>query len=82
MSNEKSIEPDLVIHLTNAQLELLQPLREKQKQNYGMIIGSVAIERDGKVGNYISLSLVPHELAVRIVDLAYQELGEKSDVNS
>lgn len=81
MSNdEKSVQPDVVIQLTAEQLNLLQPLKEKQKGTYGMIIGSVGIERDGKGGDTIALSLVPHELSVKIRDLAYQELGGNNEI--
>ena len=82
MSNdEKIVEADVVIRLTDDQFSKIKPLKNKQKAfNSGMILGSVGVDGNGDT---IALSYIPHELAVKIRDLAYQELsGGQNDASS
>ena len=80
MSNEKNIKPDIVLELTRGQIDQIKPLRQKQAEfGNGMILGSVGCDNDGMT---IGLSYIPREIAMRIIELATQELGEKTDVNS
>ena len=46
--------------------------------NEGMIFGSLGLAE----GKTIGLSYIPHELALKIADIAFQELGGKTDVSS
>ena len=80
MSDKKIVKPDIVLELTRGQIEQINSLRQKQTElGKGMILGSVGCESEGAT---IALSYIPHELALQIIELATQELGEETDVNS
>ena len=77
MSDKKYIKPDVVIELTNGQLEMIKPLLIRQRNALkGMILGSVGVSTDGTT---IGLSYIQQELALKIVDLASAELGENDE---
>lgn len=73
-----SLKPDAVLQLTSEQMEMLVPLKAKQNETNGMILGSVGIERDGDT---IALSFIPYDIAVKINELAEKEL-EQNDVKN
>lgn len=73
-----SIKPDVVIQLTPEQLELIAPLKAKQKESAGMILGSVGIEQNKQTGDTIALSYIPQRTALAICTIAEHDLGGKN----
>ncbi|MDQ3132420.1 MAG: hypothetical protein M3Q99_16860 [Acidobacteriota bacterium] len=80
MSDAKIVKPDIVLELTDEQMQQIAPLLEKRRTlNAGMIFGSVGISDEART---IALSYVPQDVAVKIRDLAYQEIGGNNDAVS
>lgn len=78
MRKEKITKPDVVILLTEEQMQTISPLLKQRVEKIGgLIFGSV-----GLAGNTVALSYIPQKVGEQIRDLAFQEIGENNDVNS
>jgi hypothetical protein len=74
---EKVTKPDIVIKLTDEQLERTNRLHNKQQiLNSGLILGSLSTD-----GKYIALSYHPQHIGEQIRDFAYEHFGEGEELD-
>lgn len=72
MQDQKITKPDVVLELSEEQIQTIAPLVNKRKAlNGGLILGSVGLS-----GNTVALSFIPQKIGEQISNLAYREMGE------